>query len=618
MTTAIPSLPIQAIATLVTSSISQYAKLDHGIYGSLHGILVYLMESLNAYGILNFIDTLSKMDNHSFLVYVFMIGAVILFYMQSGKIMRAISNFNTNKIILYDKYQQNMFMDYVRLNEGRFSKLSRIVLGDPDEIADAKYNPRRYNNHINEGDIFKSQYEEKISFTDKIDGYKVDGYYKRVWVTSKITLPGMAGNGGTSFYEMNAKTDGIEIVINKNMCKNMSVIDYLNALRKRVDDDKLNKIKKWYIKVYAIYQTEEKYFSTQDDYFPMFDPMKVINFDRNIFVDTFFHERKDEIISNLTKVNDNKDYFYSMGQIPRAGYCVYGPPGSGKTNFVYRIARLFDRHIISIDIKNLSKQQVARYFKTFYNRENGAYQVANDAIFFFDEFDETIVELKKRQMYIDRYHDNNRSNGLNQYKIKDDAKIDAIVDAKTDVKVDANDTKVDTKNTDDKTILSGSKGVSLFKEPEYDEISKNMSKYITLNDLLELFSGICPLEGVIIVVATNKFEMIREIAPALFRDGRLTPIHFGYFNGKIIKEVCKKYYNIEPNIDDMFEPNIINSQFMETVLNTHKLSNGYELFLKKYSTLLGLCPNVESEPSKGQNIIEGFNIEEVSVHEKVD
>ena len=399
MTTTLPSLPIQAVATLITSSISQYAKLDHGIYGSMHGILVYSMEALNAYGILNFFDTISKMDNQSFLFYILLIGAIILFYMHSGKIIRGITNFNTNKIILYDKYQQNMFMDYVRLNEGRFSKLSRVVLGDPDEIADAKYNPRRYNNHVTD-DVFKSQYEEKISFADNIDGYKIKGYYKRVWVTSKVTLPGMSNNGGANFYEMNAKTDGIEIIINKNLCSNMSVIDYLSALRKKVDDDKLNKIKKWYIKVYAIYLTEEKYFQTQDDYFPMFDPAKMINFDRNIFVDTFFHDRKTEIISNLTKVNDNKEYFYSMGQIPRAGYCVYGPPGSGKTNFVYRIARLFDRHIISIDIKNLSKQQVARYFKTFYNRENGAYQVANDAIFFFDEFDETIVELNnsKRQV----------------------------------------------------------------------------------------------------------------------------------------------------------------------------------------------------------------------------
>jgi hypothetical protein len=111
---------------------------------------------------------------------------------------------------------------------------------------------------------------------------------------------------------------------------------------------------------------------------------------------------------------------------------------------------------------------------------------------------------------------------------------------------------------------------------------------LNINNLLELFAGLCPLEGAIFIVSVNDLNLMKKIAPNLFNGNRLTPIYFDYFCGKIIKEICNKYYGQSPNISDDSKPNIMNAEIMQTVLNTHKLDMGYDLFMQKYSNKLNL------------------------------
>ena len=336
--------------------------------------------------------------------------------------------------------------------------------------------------------------------------------------------------------EETVNVDYIVIYIKKYYkWKKCSILEYMKHVDQTVYSKKTN-INKWYITI--------QYSKTTGLYGNHYCSLNRTSVDKNVFIDTFFHNQKNEIIENLTKVDSNKDFFHQMGQIPRAGYCLYGPPGSGKTNFVYRMARYLNRHIINIDIKKITKNELINYFNDFYDSRNGKYLCPNDIIYFFDEFDEVILELKKRQMYIDSYY---------------------------------------------KSIKSGD---------AKNEYIDDMIDLVTFNDLLELFSGICPLEGVIIIVATNKFEMISKIIPELFRDGRLTPMYFGYFDGKLIKEICNKYYGKSPDIDDNLKPNITNSQLMETILNTHKLDSGYERFITKYSKKLRLNGELPEEETK--------------------
>ena len=66
---------------------------------------------------------------------------------------------------------------------------------------------------------------------------------------------------------------------------------------------------------------------------------------------------------------------------------------------------------------------------------------------------------------------------------------------------------------------------------------------LSLEDLLEIFQGPVPLEGSIIFATTNKYDEIKKLCPALFRPGRLTPIHFDNATNTMADELCQYFYN---------------------------------------------------------------------------
>ncbi len=68
--------------------------------------------------------------------------------------------------------------------------------------------------------------------------------------------------------------------------------------------------------------------------------------------------------------------------------------------------------------------------------------------------------------------------------------------------------------------------------------------------MLELFQGPVPIKNRIIIATTNNFEKIRTALPALFRAGRMTPVHFDYLDWNSLNELCMYYFQtiltIEP------------------------------------------------------------------------
>ena len=63
-----------------------------------------------------------------------------------------------------------------------------------------------------------------------------------------------------------------------------------------------------------------------------------------------------------------------------------------------------------------------------------------------------------------------------------------------------------------------------------------------IGDLLELLQGPVQLEGQIVIATTNHYDKIKEICPALFRPGRLTPIHFDYLDRKSLDQMSEFYF----------------------------------------------------------------------------
>lgn len=245
-------------------------------------------------------------------------------------------------------------------------------------------------------------------------------------------------------------------------------------------------------------------------------------------------------------------------------------PVQENSNFAYRIARYLNRHLISLDLKSLKKTVIYQNIKKPY--VNDKYCKPNEVIFFFDEFDETVIELYKRQKIKQSYYDDLKeaeilaSNNLNSI-ITDQNKKNDKIDTLT--LLTAMNLRYDKNDKNDKNK---------------DEGQHEDANFMTLNDLLELFQGAVPLDGIIFIATTNKYEELMKICPALVRHGRLTPVLFDNFNGILLNEISNLFFSkdlpIKYSTPDV-HISVTNSQVMEWVLQYKKHKNGYDLFLNK-------------------------------------
>ncbi len=70
----------------------------------------------------------------------------------------------------------------------------------------------------------------------------------------------------------------------------------------------------------------------------------------------------------------------------------------------------------------------------------------------------------------------------------------------------------------------------------------NKSNILRLSDMLELFQGPVPVKNRIVMATTNNFEKIKNALPALFRSGRMSPIHFDYLDWESLNNLCLYYF----------------------------------------------------------------------------
>lgn len=104
---------------------------------------------------------------------------------------------------------------------------------------------------------------------------------------------------------------------------------------------------------------------------------------------------------------------------------------------------------------------------------------------------------------------------------------------------------------------------------------------ITLEDLLEIFQGPVPLDGSIIIATTNKYEEISKLCPALFRPGRLTPIHFNNLEKDILNNMTKYFFAKDFPNDIELSNNIPPSHVIE-ILSEVKLCESDDISYDKF------------------------------------
>ena len=343
----------------------------------------------------------------------------------------------------------------------------------------------------------------------------------------------------------------------------------------------------------------------------------------------FFSHHKDY----LFKIMDNKHSDSSLFDSSWNNLILHGPPGTGKSSFVNRIAITLKMDIISVDL-SLYMDKKKELFAMFHRQQftlpnnNNPVNINNKYIIILDEFDtclNKLMDLEKIYEYRKVITDNhfNIKNDFIDNKVKNITQVkkmrggninrmdgenendnDAMVnmygdmlgggvDMKSVAMAEMNDTQLPyeyggsgiDQTDDEKLDADNRKNNRKFNEAianVSNEIGfviktlndENKSDILRLHDLLELFQGPVTVRDRMIVATTNHYDKIKNILPALFRSGRLTPLKFDYLDWESFCELCEYYYGVIP--DKKFDITIPTSQIIEM---TQKHKDNYEGFI---------------------------------------
>ena len=307
---------------------------------------------------------------------------------------------------------------------------------------------------------------------------------------------------------------------------------------------------------------------------------KSIEYFEQLYIDSFFHKEKKKLWHWIKNIGTDSECFKKFGQSSRASLLLYGPPGTGKSSFAYRIAISLNRHLINLDLREIrNKTQIYQIMETPVIAD--LHVSYKKCVYILDEFDMIVTNLYYKDK-IEQATLNNKMSKLEKNKNNDQTIEQAIEQAILNSKLEEikdNDSQIAKKN---KKYDKKKKNMIYSEDEDEDEVQNNFSDYdeeICLKDLLEIFQGPCPNDGMIIIATTNKFDEIKKMCPALFRPGRLTPVNFGHADSDIVQDISKFYFGKKLSIN---LPNIFNipiSHIIEIALTCKSPgNNGFEQF----------------------------------------
>lgn len=509
--TGINSISI-AFSTLFTTMLIQYLNLNNMLYGPIYSGFEQLFRMFSFDDIRN-LDIASHLTIWNICIILLCIF-VYKFYKYTNVYFNHLFIYGPGYVSLniHTNSEMNVFNDYLKLFPQFYDVPKEMEYGNPDLMLRS----REYKNcsDIESLSFFKKPADSiKVYFKDT--NFNISGYY--MWLKEPIEL------------KKKDETNIINVpyiqlcIEDKN---NADINDYFKKISKKVNELLENIIQLYHVKVIKCDDGE-----IVNNEFVIHNGLKMgISELENLYIKPFFHKEKEMIWKIIKEIQFNPTQFYKMGQSPRIGLLLHGPPGTGKSSFGYRIAMCLSRHIISVDLRTIKdKNEVYKIMRRPIIGDE--YSQPNKVVYIFDEFDLTVLDLyakknKKNTICTTWINNitNNNNNKKHQYVLNK-----------------FNDTNVFTDQGDNKSEDSHNKDDTC---NEVEGLNYNTTE-MTLDDLLEIFQGPVPLDGSIIIATTNKFEEIKKLCPALFRPGRLTPVHFDNADNVTIIEMCKYYYNID-------------------------------------------------------------------------
>jgi hypothetical protein len=105
----------------------------------------------------------------------------------------------------------------------------------------------------------------------------------------------------------------------------------------------------------------------------------------------------------------------------------------------------------------------------------------------------------------------------------------------------------------------------------------NKSNLLRPKELLELIQGPVNRPNRPIIANTNEFEKIQNFIPALFRNGRMTPVPFVYLDWPSLNELTQYYFNSNMTLEP-FEINIPQSKIIEIAIKYKLTGRNFSIF----------------------------------------
>lgn len=280
------------------------------------------------------------------------------------------------------------------------------------------------------------------------------------------------------------------------------------------------------------------------------------------YIEPYFSPNKDRLWKTFEMIQYEPDRIISLGQTPYFNMLAYGPPGSGKSTFAYRIAMALGRHIVNIDLSSALTLGRNTMYQIFQKPIiNNTIYPPNKCVFMIEEIDYAIATLDKKKEE-PKWFDPRFFPGYSDFKIENSGR--------------GQDEKNSGRGQDEK------------KE-------KARSNDFELSDLLELFQGPIPRNGGIVIATTNNIDLIRKKIPELIRPGRLTPILFDYLDYDTLQQISKFYFKQELDIPHFEKLTTHTSDIIENAIYFH-LTNDFLSFSKFVSAKVDSCLSSSTSP----------------------
>ncbi len=572
------------ISTVVSNTVIKKFDLEYSYFGVVFAIVMNVIGVVkNDFDIKSYFATINV---YFWLLFV-LCCICYTFRVQLYKLLKCDGHKKYILINVYDPEKIVMFKDYMEYFPEFFNKLYDTDIGNHEFIGEYLTAP---DNQLFNDDFYTNMNmisavcDINIEFNDKnlnTKGYIIWDQYE---YAQKIFWPSNNNNknsneGGHHNQQKKLNIKYMKLFLEKSSM--FDVNDYIKKVQKFVETKEIDKdIQKYFIKVLKnttdvgsdiCYHTVQIYDG----------PKNSVAENEKLYIDTFFHKEKDRLWSHIKSINEDPLSYKKVGQSPRLNLLLYGPPGSGKSSLAYRVAMSLNRHLISLDLREIKNK------RTIYQVLHSPYDYKPcEVVFILDEFDLTIKHLynsdKMRKEYLKMMYDQQFLN----------KKLKAMT------RKESHKSLKSSKNSKDKDRDKDSKDIMHSDSDDDDQhasSNNNKSKTdsvlvgdfgdneFTLKDLLEIFQGAAPIDKMIIIATTNDYDGIKELCPELFRSGRLTAVEFGYLDKKSLQALSMFYFNKELTIDITADMKIPTSQIVEKALelrscNTNTVDDMFNKF----------------------------------------